>query len=179
MPASSTHCERVQSRGVRRRTALIVVLVPACAGFLAYRPSSQGDLRQTVDECRVLPGGDILADKRQPTSSPEVAGGQGPHGHAEAGKGLSSFDSRHLLRRGTGLAAVGPNMRLPTKPRQFTDEHAHLPSNFESCMQVAITPLKKPTADDLQNRIIGRTEEMGNDDEVRPRGGEAISSYLA
>jgi len=85
----------------------------------------------------------------------------------------------HLLRRETGLrGGRGPNMRLPTNTRQLPTSTPTLPSDFDSCMQVAITSFEEalPRTISRSRNNVGRAEEMGADDEVRPRVEEAISS---
>jgi len=177
MPASSTHCERVQSRGgpashgADRRTCTSLRRFSGRTGRV-----HKGDLRQTVDECRVLPGAIFFADAPADIQAREVAGGQGPHGHAEAGKGLVyGFDSRTFFDEELGFAAVGDQTCDYDKPRQLPTSTPTLPTISKVACRWRLLPLKKLTADDLQKpHNIGRTEEMGTDDEVRPRGGGAI-----
>jgi len=144
IPASSTHFERVQSRGgpashgADRRTCT------SRAGFLAVRPSSQRRSSATVDECRVLPGGDILCGCASRHRDPRGRRWPRPHGHAEARKGLVyGFDSRTFFDEELGFAAVRGQTCDYDKPRQLPTSTPTLRAISKVACQVAITSFEE------------------------------------
>src|SRR5258708_2840489 len=117
---------------VRRRTALIVVLVPACAGFLAVPAEfTKAIFGKRLTNAGYFQVAIFFADAPADIEAREVAGGQGPHGHAEAGKGLVyGFDARTFFDEELGFAAVGTKHAITDKTATVTDEHAHLAERF-------------------------------------------------
>jgi len=68
----------------------------------------------------------------------------------------------HFFDEELASGAVGGQTCDYRQTATVADEHAHLASDFESCMQVAILPLKILTADDLQKpHDIGRLKRNG------------------
>src|SRR5258708_25515216 len=92
--------------GVRRLTALLAVFVPACAGFLAVPAEfTKAIFGKRLTNAGYFQVAIFFADAPADIEARDVAGGQGPHGHAEAGTGrVDGFGSRTFLDEDLGFS---------------------------------------------------------------------------
>src|SRR5260370_32954350 len=109
-----------------------VVRVPARAGFLGVPAEfTKAIFGKRLTNAGYFQVAIFFADASADIETREVTGGQGPHGHAESGKGLvHSFDTRAFFDEELGFAAVGTKHAITNKTATGTDEHAHLSERF-------------------------------------------------
>src|SRR5580704_1917277 len=169
--------DKLSHKRIRSRAALVVVLVPTSAGFLAV----PAELAKAIFRKRLANAGNFqvaifFTDAPANVEAREIASGEWAHGHAKIRKGaVHGFDACAFFDEELGFAAVGAKHAIADKTAAVAYEHSHFAERFRKLHARGDHFFRGSlAADNLQKaHDIRGAEEMRSDDGRRTRGGRS------
>src|SRR5205814_3121934 len=120
---------------VVHRPAILVVLVPTCAGLLAVASNlAQAVFRKRLPDTRILRVLELFADAPADVESGQISGRERTHRHSEiVQRFIDSLDRRAFFNQELRLAPIRPEHAIADKSTAVSYQHAYLAELLRQC----------------------------------------------